>query len=150
MRVRSMSDQPGLAARCALGAIRAYQRHLSPRKGFRCALRGATGGRSCSGYGYRAIARCGLRKGLRLLQRRLDACASQHRRGGPSRYQQGYCDIPCDVGDMSGLCDGFGSCCSCDLASWPRRDKKPTTVESDFSELRARVEAAKRKNNQGK
>jgi putative component of membrane protein insertase Oxa1/YidC/SpoIIIJ protein YidD len=61
-----MSDRTGLAARCALAAIRAYQRHLSPRKGFSCALRGATGGRSCSAYGYRAIALCGLGKGLRL------------------------------------------------------------------------------------
>ena len=66
-------EQPGLAARWALRAIRAYQRHLSPRKGFCCAHRGATGGDSCSAHGYRVIARCGLRKGLRLLRRRLEA-----------------------------------------------------------------------------
>jgi putative component of membrane protein insertase Oxa1/YidC/SpoIIIJ protein YidD len=37
--------------RLALAAIRGYQRWISPRKGFRCALRTATGGDSCSAYG---------------------------------------------------------------------------------------------------
>ena len=152
MRVPSMSDQAGLAARCALGAIRVYQRHLSPRKGFSCALRGATGGRSCSAYGYGAIARCGLRKGLRLLRRRLDACGRQPRLGGgPLSHQQGYCDIPCDVGDMSGLCDVLGNCSGgCDLGSWSRREKKPKKQDADFDALRARVEEAKRKNTLGR
>jgi putative component of membrane protein insertase Oxa1/YidC/SpoIIIJ protein YidD len=72
----------GLGATCALAAIRAYQRVLSPRKGFCCALRAVTGGDSCSAYGYRVIARCGLWTGLRLLRRRLDACARQHRLAG--------------------------------------------------------------------
>jgi len=37
----------------ALWAIRAYQRHLSPWKGFRCAYRVLTGRDSCSAYGYK-------------------------------------------------------------------------------------------------
>jgi putative component of membrane protein insertase Oxa1/YidC/SpoIIIJ protein YidD len=146
-----MSKQ-GLAARCALGAIRAYQRHLSPRKGFSCALRAATGGRSCSAYGYRVIARCGLRKGLRLLRRRLDACGRQHQhRGGPLRYQHGECDpgcdLACDVGDVaSGVYDVLGTCSSCDFGSWGRSNKKLKAKDVDFEALRARVEAAKRRN----
>ncbi len=111
-------DQPGLAARCALRAIRAYQRHLSPHKGFSCALREASGGRSCSSYGYRAIARCGLRKGLRLLRRRLHACGQQHRfGGGPLSYQQGSIDLGCA---------GLDDCCSpgCDLGEiWAKKKK---------------------------
>jgi putative component of membrane protein insertase Oxa1/YidC/SpoIIIJ protein YidD len=148
-----------LAARCALGAIRAYQRHLSPRKGFACALRAANGGRSCSSFGYRAIARCGLRKGLRLLRRRLDACGRQHRvGGGPLSYQRGSidpgCDLSCDVGDIaSGACeilDSCGGCGGCD-SGWPRKrarkDKRKEQVnEANMAALRARVEAAKRRN----
>jgi putative component of membrane protein insertase Oxa1/YidC/SpoIIIJ protein YidD len=59
----------------ALALIGAYQRYLSPRKGYVCALRAARGGRSCSRYGARAIARAGLWSGTRLAWRRLQACA---------------------------------------------------------------------------
>jgi putative component of membrane protein insertase Oxa1/YidC/SpoIIIJ protein YidD len=147
-------DEPGLAARWALRAIRAYQRHLSPRKGFSCALRASNGGRSCSSYGHRVIARCGLRKGLRLLRRRLDACGQQHRfGGGPLSYQQGDCDpgcdLSCDVADVaSGACDVLGNCGSCDLGSWGRSHKKLKVNDADFDALRARVEERKRQNGQ--
>jgi hypothetical protein len=86
-----------------------------------------------------------------LLRRRLDACGSQHRRGGPLRYQQGHCDIPCDVGDMNGLCDVLGNCSGgCDFGQWSRREKKPKVNDADFDALRARVEEAKRKNLHGR
>lgn len=58
-----------------LGLIGLYQRHLSPRKGYVCALRARSGGRSCSSYAARAIARAGLCSGVTLLRRRLRACA---------------------------------------------------------------------------
>jgi putative component of membrane protein insertase Oxa1/YidC/SpoIIIJ protein YidD len=112
----------GLAARCALKAIRAYQRHLSPHKGFSCTLRATSGGRSCSAYGYRAIARCGLRKGLRLLRRRLHACGQQHRfGGGPLSFQHGSIDPGCDLDGAS-----VSDCCSsgCDLGNWGGSKKK--------------------------
>jgi putative component of membrane protein insertase Oxa1/YidC/SpoIIIJ protein YidD len=115
----------GVTARCALLAIRAYQRYLSPRKGFSCALRHATGGRSCSSYGYRAIARCGLRKGWRLLRRRLDACGRAHRfGGGPLSYQQGSIDPGCDLG-VPDVCD----CCS---SSWGSGDSKKKKKEKKW------------------
>jgi putative component of membrane protein insertase Oxa1/YidC/SpoIIIJ protein YidD len=60
----------------ALALIGAYQRHLSPRKGYVCALRACTGGRSCSRYGQRAIARAGVWSGGVLLLRRLRACGA--------------------------------------------------------------------------
>jgi len=41
------------------GAIVAYQRYVSPYKGFRCAYRAHTGGWSCSEYARRLILRCG-------------------------------------------------------------------------------------------
>ncbi|WLI89874.1 membrane protein insertion efficiency factor YidD [Massilia sp. R2A-15] len=139
-----------LGARCALAAIRAYQRYLSPHKGFSCALRGATGGRSCSAYGYRAIARAGLRQGLRLLRRRLKACGDKHRYGGgPLSHQHGDCDpgcdLSCDTGDVvSDTCEVLGDCASCDFWSRRRSNKTAQTREQNLDPVRARVRKAKR------
>ena len=58
----------------SLGLIGAYQRHLSPRKGY-CSPT-EPGGRSCSSYGHAAIARAGLLRGLLLLRRRFRLCAA--------------------------------------------------------------------------
>jgi len=98
----------------ALRAITAYQRHLSPRKGFSCAHRVGTGGASCSAHGYRVIERCGLWMGLALLRRRLRACGElQRRRAGgrvgprPFNAQAGFCDPSCEAGD----CEFSGSDC---------------------------------------
>ena len=97
-----------LLARLALWAIRLYQRHLSPRKGFSCAYRVVTGGASCSAHGYQVIWRHGLAAGLPLLRRRLRRCGEVHRAAQSTRnpvlhYQRGECDInPCD-GDGCGL-----------------------------------------------
>lgn len=126
----------------ALWAIRAYQRHVSPWKGFSCAYRVLTGGDSCSAYGYRAIARHGLRVGLPVLQRRLRACGEQqrqhralhaHGRRARHRAQAGYCDLPAaDCGD----CD-----CACDCADlvdllnlrWPGRNNNSTRSGSGYA-----------------
>jgi putative component of membrane protein insertase Oxa1/YidC/SpoIIIJ protein YidD len=91
-------------------AIRGYQRLLSPYKGFSCALRAATGGESCSAYGYRAIRRGGLWVGLPLLRQRMRLCGHVHRRGAVARHpllhaQRGHCDLSCDV----------PADCSCDV-----------------------------------
>lgn len=45
-------------------AIRAYQRHLSPRKGFTCAYLVAEGGRSCSAVIRTVVAERGVLGGL--------------------------------------------------------------------------------------
>jgi len=55
--------------------IGAYQRYVSPRKGYCCAYRNRTGGRSCSSYAKCSISRAGFLGGLVLLNRRLRACA---------------------------------------------------------------------------
>jgi putative component of membrane protein insertase Oxa1/YidC/SpoIIIJ protein YidD len=60
----------------SLALIGAYQRHVSPYKGYCCAYRARTGGRSCSRYAQRAIWRAGWWSGLILLRRRLRACAA--------------------------------------------------------------------------
>lgn len=105
----------------ALALIRAYQRWISPYKGFACAHRLHGGGASCSQAGFRLIRRHGLWKGLPLLRERLRRCgaiaASASQR--PLAAQRGDCDLP----DCSPQCLS----CACDLANgcdWPRRDKR--------------------------
>ncbi|MDC8759090.1 membrane protein insertion efficiency factor YidD [Janthinobacterium fluminis] len=106
--------------KAALAAISAYQRHLSPLKGYACAFRVHEGGASCSAYGRRVIARYGVARGMALLRRRLHACAEAQRRHQPSqrplrhpalRRQAGFCDAPCDC-DV-GSWDAAGEVCDC-------------------------------------
>jgi putative component of membrane protein insertase Oxa1/YidC/SpoIIIJ protein YidD len=121
-----MRGASSLAARLALWAIRLYQRHLSPRKGFSCAYRVHRGGLGCSAYGYRAIERHGLLTGLALLDRRLQRCGEAYRaprvRNPLLHYQRGDCDcVSCDLpGDGCDLspCDVL----SCDGGSRSGRD----------------------------
>ena len=120
--------------RIVLAAIRLYQRHLSPHKGFACAYRVHTGNASCSMLGHRAVRRFGVVAGGVLLLARLRRCGVAHRRDlarAPTRprhaMQGGFCDgcdiIPCDCAacDVAGLIDGIDCCDSCDL---PLRRKR--------------------------
>lgn len=128
----------------ALRAIALYQRHLSPRKGYCCALHAAGRGRSCSAYGYRAIARGGMVNGLALLRNRMDACGQVPRRRSGLDRQRGFCDVGCDVGG----CDA-GHCDACDIADlcsggcdWPRgrgRKSKRAGNLANENALRERV-----------
>ena len=117
----------------ALAAIRLYQRHLSPHKGFCCAYRVHTGHASCSSLGYRAIRRFGLWQGLAILHRRLGKCGIAHRRHSrrslaPGR-QAGFCDLPCDLScDQpchfdagSSACDVCSNCVPGDCGDWRSR-----------------------------
>ena len=84
----------------ALWAIRAYQRFVSPRKGFRCGYRAYTGHASCSALGYRAIRRFGVIDGIAVLQSRLHKCGVACRRYRPAPRQMlasqaGFCDCEC-------------------------------------------------------
>lgn len=63
-----------IAARAVDGLIRAYQRHLSPRKGFTCAHLVAHGGRSCSAAVRDVVARRGLARGVVPTVLRFVAC----------------------------------------------------------------------------
>lgn len=143
-------------ARLALRAIILYQRHLSPRKGYCCALHATGGGRSCSAYGYHAIARSGLVMGLVLLRRRLAACAAAAPRYvGGTRYQRGFCDAGCDVGDCdgaSGILDCAGDACACD---WPWRRTRPLKPDAHLDDylnnenaLRERIRQAQERSRQ--
>ena len=123
----------------ALRSIALYQRHLSPRKGYCCALHAAGLGRSCSAYGYRAIARGGVLKGLVLLRHRFAACGRAHARHAGARpavryqpgmaYQRGFCDAGCDIGD----CDVSG-CDAADCCDWPWEKRKQAKPESNLDD----------------
>lgn len=119
--------------RALLAAIRAYQRFVSPHKGFCCAYRRHTGRASCSVFGYRAVRHYGVFAGLALVRRRTYYCGVAHRRYGsqarsPLHRQRGLCDIgcdlPCDVGcdvpSLGQFCDLL-SCCDCGSCDWPAR-----------------------------
>jgi putative component of membrane protein insertase Oxa1/YidC/SpoIIIJ protein YidD len=131
----------------ALGLIRAYQRWVSPYKGFACAHRVHRGGPSCSVVGARVLRRFGLWRGLPVLRLRLRTCGAVHQlhraqpthlRPHPRRMfsglvlrQRGDCDLPCDVGDCDGpggkkdwLCDCLS--CGCDWPDRKKRDERST------------------------
>jgi putative component of membrane protein insertase Oxa1/YidC/SpoIIIJ protein YidD len=124
----------------AVLAIRLYQRHLSPRKGFCCAYRVHTGRRGCSMLGLRAIRRYGVLPGLLVLRRRLELCGIAHRRMAPIalRRQAGFCDAGCDLPcDMSGI-DGcvsiadaasFCDCSNCGGCDWTSSKKRKSDEE---------------------
>jgi putative component of membrane protein insertase Oxa1/YidC/SpoIIIJ protein YidD len=160
------------AAALALAAIRFYQRHISPHKGFSCALRVATGGASCSAYGYAVIARFGLVRGLGLLRRRLELCGHVHGRRHPSpplhprlKYQRGFCDAPACDGPCDLPCHGHADCISIDTAldmvgcasdagdCWPSRrrgGRARTTEELDAEAERVRRREARIREERGR
>jgi putative component of membrane protein insertase Oxa1/YidC/SpoIIIJ protein YidD len=114
-------------ASVACWMITQYQRHLSPRKGFRCAYRVLYGRSSCSQFAKRAIQRLGILSGLRLLRRRFGRCHTarqvldyetrrpkprQDRFAGLLGCEQG-CSPACDDADVV-ACLGeiaFRGCC---------------------------------------
>lgn len=126
-----------------LATIRAYQRYLSPYKGFSCAYRVHTGRSSCSALGYRAIRIHGVLAGFVILRERMFLCGVAHRRYSVTRpklyaKQGGYCDIGCDGADCGSGCDGchfphiegLSNVCNClsycDVGScdWPERKRR--------------------------
>ena len=127
----------------ALASIKAYQRWISPHKGFACAYRIHTGCSSCSELGYRAIRRHGLFSGLAILKARTYRCGVAHRRYHVPRQrtrtgQRGDCDLGCDApGECS--CDLPGGsnaaqwfrvleCCDCGGSSKKERDEREKYV----------------------
>ncbi|MDR2188187.1 MAG: membrane protein insertion efficiency factor YidD [Azonexus sp.] len=126
-----------------LAAIKAYQRYLSPHKGFCCAYRHHTGRSSCSTLGFRAIRRYGVIDGVAVLRRRLYLCGVAHRRYGvmrrrPHRAQRGDClpcDLPCDPNcdfscdKPSNFVSDFLNFCDCGDCNWPDRKSKGSEEE---------------------
>ena len=109
----------------AAAAITAYQRHLSPRKGFCCAWRHRTGGLSCSEYARRMALRRGLPALWTAMPRQFSRCRMAHqaalaaagrglappeKREEKSSRRWEFCDLPCELLDMTQHCDGLSAC----------------------------------------
>ena len=134
-RTAPTSVERSHVARLALAAIIAYQKHLSPRKGFACAHRVWHGGASCSEFVRRAIEQHGLREAVPLARARFGACKAAAQEMRLARAQSGggqddkkkrrgdrssglnWCDLPCGAADVlfdCGPCDsGIVDCTPC-------------------------------------
>ncbi|MGA0539995.1 membrane protein insertion efficiency factor YidD [Neotabrizicola sp. VNH66] len=98
-----------MLSRGALLAIGAYQRHLSPRKGYACAYRVAHGGTGCSGFAKAAIAEAGLWRAIPAIRARFAACrdAAEELHNSPAGGES-------DTKRRRDSCDLTG-CSGCDL-----------------------------------
>ncbi|MBX3726799.1 MAG: membrane protein insertion efficiency factor YidD [Xanthomonadales bacterium] len=126
------------AALIVLGAIALYQRHLSPRKGFSCAMRVHAGGPSCSAAVASLVRTHGVFGALPLVVERFRACAAaasahaQQATGTASRPVAAGDEHPADTDatqdgrDASpglkavgtGVCAAEGACAGCGIFSW--------------------------------
>ena len=130
----------------ALTAIGLYQRYISPRKGFTCAYRLHTRRSGCSGFGYRAIRRYSVVRGIQLIRARTLLCgvvhrhSLQHAQSPKLRHQQGFCDVGCDGTGCDFQCDlpsgkslpnvcNFLSCCDCGASDWSNKKRRQEEVE---------------------
>jgi putative component of membrane protein insertase Oxa1/YidC/SpoIIIJ protein YidD len=129
-----------------LVAISAYQRFVSPYKGFGCAYRVHTGCQSCSVLGYRAIRRFGVIDGVALLRQRFGRCTEAYQRHhvfvGSLHRQRGLCDLscdlpscdlPCDIHKPASVSDAI-SCCDCSSCDCGSR-RKSRRKEGDGREV---------------
>lgn len=149
---------PPVFTTALLGLIRFYRRHLSHRKGYRCAWGQASGRDTCSGVGLRAVRRTGAWRGLLLMQRQFDRCtlaaeaaAGPYRRLRPLPAQRGDCD--CGVpdfdcgGEGGGRCRPLGwlfefaDCCSCDCGG--NREQRAQRARERAQERARQREAAR-------
>ena len=141
-----------------LAMIMAYQKYISPKKGFSCAYRLRYGGSGCSGVGLRLIRRYGVFSGCFLLRKRLARCkfaANEirqiviQRQNGFAVSQRGDCiPIDCcipDIGECGTLTEQseLGSkCetlfdvaeCGCDCSDWlgQNQSEKPKKHRQDI------------------
>jgi uncharacterized protein len=119
-----------IAAQFADSAIGAYQRYISPYKGFCCAYRAHTGKRSCSAYGRAVVQKLGLLALIAALpaqfercklayQNLLASCKNMKSQANDRRKKKDAdacdaVDLSCDVGDaVSNMpCDAVPCDCS--------------------------------------
>ncbi len=105
-----------------LRAIHFYQRHLSPRKGYRCAYARLYGGGGCSGFARDAIAQLGWHAARAPIRARFVECKlagqtlrAQFELDKPSDLKQGEHDLT--QSKKRSWHDRFGDACCVDL-SW--------------------------------
>lgn len=111
--------------------IRVYQRHLSPRKGYRCAYGVLHGAGTCSSIGLAIMEQQGFWAFWRQMPLQFDACHAaattlnqetgeerkrRKRRARENKWDCGDCDdcdLPCSSTDIA-IFEGTGSCVETD------------------------------------
>lgn len=85
-----------------------YQKHLSKRKGYKCAYGAAGTGSTCSVFGVRVFKRYSILTAIRLLNRRFEKCG---RVAINMRKQKGHVEMAqvCLVGGCNVCCGDSGS-----------------------------------------
>jgi putative component of membrane protein insertase Oxa1/YidC/SpoIIIJ protein YidD len=85
------------ATQAAIGSIEAYQKHLSPRKGFSCPHRLLEGGESCSEYVKRILTNQDLLTAIQLAPDRFRACHSAAKALQSQQSSGGCIVVPCCI-----------------------------------------------------
>jgi putative component of membrane protein insertase Oxa1/YidC/SpoIIIJ protein YidD len=102
-----------LAAQFTDSAIGAYQRYLSPYKGFCCAYRAHTGKRSCSNYGRAIVQKLGLIAFLAALPRQFERCKLAYQKLLAKRDLIGVRAVPPDTKKKKS--NDWVDCSPCDV-----------------------------------
>ncbi len=110
----------------AIRSIEAYQRHISPHKGFCCAYRIATNEVSCSEFAKQRIANRGFFKALADIRQRFNACkqaalqlhksSEKQRKSKGDTFMNRYCSCdpsPCCMSLPEKGAAGMGGCDGC-------------------------------------
>jgi len=126
-----------IASRMGVAMIEAYQRHLSPRKGFRCAYGALHGTGTCSSIGKRFMREQGFLRFFKLMPMQFAACKVaatalnlQMKTGAPKKH------MPHNANNDA--CETYA--CEAAERSWHESDKHPVCETIEFSCLM--VEAA--------
>ncbi len=111
----------GVVASSVLLAIRAYQRWISPYKGFHCAHAMLHGGPGCSGYAAEAIRSLGVIGALGPIRVRFRDCRAAFETLASQRQEEqqddGAPEKPKKEGAVSKYCPA--ACVDCDLGAAP-------------------------------
>jgi putative component of membrane protein insertase Oxa1/YidC/SpoIIIJ protein YidD len=90
----SASTIEAFATQTAIASLNAYQKHLSPHKGFSCPHRLLHGGESCSDYVKRLLMNQNLKSAIQMAPQRFKACKIAAQIQSP-QAEGGCIIIPC-------------------------------------------------------
>lgn len=132
------------ASAISLLAIDAYQRHLSPRKGYRCAYSVVHGGTGCSGFAKHAIHSDGLVRAIPRIMQRFEDCRDAARMlrtdidcGCAGDALPSSCDLPGMPDDAPGSSRCAAGCIDIPFCNWGSSDRKRRLDEQPEEDMQA-------------
>jgi putative component of membrane protein insertase Oxa1/YidC/SpoIIIJ protein YidD len=96
-RLMSVSTIETFSTQAAIASLNAYQKHLSPRKGFSCPHRLLYGSESCSDYVKNLLINQNLQTVIQMSSQRFKACKMAARTLQSQRAEGGCIIIPCCI-----------------------------------------------------